>query len=306
MERAMTDYARFAAPVDGGELAGGTWRPDAAGVPVLAVHGITASHLSWPFLVDELPGVRIIAPDLRGRARSNRLPGPFGLTQHADDLARLLDHVGVERAVLVGHSMGAFVSVLAAARHADRVASLVLVDGGLPIPAPADVSPEDVPALVLGPALSRLSMEFADVESYLQFWRAHPALGPHWTKEIEAYAEYDLDGVAPHLRSSSNPEAIAENELQLDGANGYAAALAALRLPIDFIRAPRGLLDGAPLYSPEDVERETAALADVALHEAVDVNHYTIVMSSEGAAQVAPLVTAQLDRAAQPVGEETR
>ena len=55
-------------------------------------------------------GVRLIAPDLRGRGRSNTLPGPFGMTRHADDMAAVLDFLGVPRAVVVGHSMGGFVS----------------------------------------------------------------------------------------------------------------------------------------------------------------------------------------------------
>ncbi|WP_425470408.1 alpha/beta fold hydrolase [Streptomyces diacarni] len=81
-----------------------------------------------------LPGASLYAPDLRGRAASADLPGPYGLAAHVADVLALLDHLGQRRAVLIGHSMGGFVAALAAARHPSRVAGTVLVDGGLPFP----------------------------------------------------------------------------------------------------------------------------------------------------------------------------
>src|SRR4051794_8675431 len=84
-------------------------RPDAP--VVLAAHGITANGLSWGPVAEQLDGaVTLLAPDLRGRAGSSHLPGPYGLARHADDLAAILDDRGVRQAVLVGHSMGAYVA----------------------------------------------------------------------------------------------------------------------------------------------------------------------------------------------------
>jgi len=288
----VTAYAEFAVPVDGGDLAGGSWNPDAAGMPLLAIHGITASHRAWRLAAEALPETRVVAPDLRGRGRSSGLPAPFGLEQHADDLARVLDALGVDRAVVAGHSMGGFVAVRLAERHPDRVERLVLVDGGLPIPAPEGIAPEDLPAVMLGPALARLQMRFASAAEYEQFWRAHPALGPWWNPEMADYVAYDLAGEPPLLRSSADAEAVAVNALELDGSAGYAEALAALRLPIEFIRAPRGLLDAAPLYDPAVVADWSGRMPGMRIHEAHDVNHYTIVMTAAGVRQVLPLLRA--------------
>ncbi|WP_285115353.1 alpha/beta hydrolase [Leifsonia sp. fls2-241-R2A-40a] len=287
---APAPYARAAVPVDGGELAVGVWGPDAAGTPILAVHGITASHRAWLLAAEALSGTRVIAPDLRGRGRSSGLPAPFGLEQHADDLARVLDALGVERAVVAGHSMGGFVAVRLAERHPDRVERLVLVDGGLPVAAPAGVAPEDVPAVVLGPSLQRLGMRFASPEEYVAFWRRHPAIGPWWDDAIADYVAYDLVGEEPELRSSADPDAVSVNALELDGSAGYAEELEALRLPIDFIRAPRGLLDAAPLYEPSVVAEWAPRIPTMRVHEAHDVNHYTIVMTDAGLRQFLPLL----------------
>ena len=96
-------------PVRGGDLHVG-FRPGKAGAPVVVlVHGITANHLSWSIVADQLgEDATLIAPDLRGRAGSASLPGPFGMANHALDLVAVLDHIGVDRATVVGHSMGAY------------------------------------------------------------------------------------------------------------------------------------------------------------------------------------------------------
>ncbi|SEA48052.1 alpha/beta hydrolase [Leifsonia sp. 21MFCrub1.1] len=283
-------YAPFTVPVAGGDLAGGVWHPDAEGMPILAVHGITASHRAWLLTADRLPHRRLIAPDLRGRGRSSGLPGPFGLVQHADDLARVLDALSLDRVVVAGHSMGAFVAVRFAERHPDRVERLVLIDGGLPLPPPEGVAPEDVPAVVLGPAIERLRMRFASPEEYEAFWRRHPAIGPWWNPAIADYVAYDLVGDAPELRSSADAEAVSVNALELDGSAGYAEALASLLLPIDLVRAPRGLLDGPSLYDPAVVAEWHERLPGMRIHEADDVNHYTILMTDAGLRQVLPVL----------------
>ena len=289
----MTAYASIRVPVRGGELAGGVWTPDGVpgSAPVLAIHGITASHLSWPLVADRL-AVPLVAVDLRGRGRSNTLPPPFDLRSHARDMLAVMDHLGLEQVVAVGHSMGAFVAVCLAELAPERVSSLVLIDGGLPIAAPEGVAAEDVPAMVLGPALERLSMTFASRMEYATFWRHHPALGPYWNDTIAAYVDYDLQGDEPEFSPASNPDAVAENSLQLDGDDGYADALAALPMPVHFLHAPRGLFDQVPPLYPE-VEHLSRTLGHITFHECDDVNHYTIVMTPPGADQVAGVITAQ-------------
>jgi pimeloyl-ACP methyl ester carboxylesterase len=268
----------FTVPVPGGALTCGEWNPDAEGMPIVGIHGITANHLSWAVVAGALPTVRLIAPDLRGRGGSGGLPGPYRLLDHVDDVVRMLDALDVERAVVAGHSMGAFVAVRLAERHPDRVGRLVLIDGGLPLTRAAD----------LGPASERLRMTFATREDYLAFWRRHPALGPRWNDAIEQYVLYDLVGAAPELRSSVSEEAMLVNAQELDGSAGYAEALAGLTLPIAFVRAPRGLLNADPVYAPDEVVAWRKRLPWFEAYEADDVNHYTIVMTEAGSRQLVP------------------
>src|SRR2546423_7347850 len=182
-------------------VAGGTLHVGVAGpgpgtdrVPiVLAVPGIPGSPRSWAPVARHLgEAVTVLAPDLRGRGESTALRGPYGMATHVAALLAVLDHVGCRRAVLAGHSMGAYIVARFAAAAPDRLSAAVLVDGGLPLPVPPDIDADTLLEAVLGPSLGRLRMTFRSVESYRDFWRGHPAFAPPGvTAHITHFAAYD-------------------------------------------------------------------------------------------------------------------
>lgn len=296
-------YRAIDVPVAGGDLRVGVWDPVAEPQhDVLLVHGVTASHLAWPFVVDALPGVRAIAPDLRGRGRSNGITGPAGLRAHADDLAATLDALGIDRIVVVGHSMGAFVSVVFAHLHPDRVSRLVLVDGGLPLDAPTGLDADALVAAILGPTATRLSMRFTDAADYRTFWDAHPAFRDAWTPELEAYLAYDLveagDGA---LRPATSYATTVDDTIDMNTGTALPDALAALRHPTRLLTVPRGLQNEEPgLYGPQHLERVLSDAPGVQHTRVGAFNHYTIVMSPDGAEVVAAVVREELEDAAPP------
>src|ERR1700721_3602137 len=121
-------------PVDGGDLRVLLWGNGKR--VAVAVHGITASAMSWQAVARHMPpDWTLAAPDLRGRGHSRDLPGPFGLDAHARDVVAVLRHFG-GRPVLAGHSMGAYVALLARDAHPELGRRLVLGGGGLPPPLP--------------------------------------------------------------------------------------------------------------------------------------------------------------------------
>lgn len=101
---------------------------DAAGPPVVLLHGITDSRRSWDPVLPELdPGIRAIAVSQRGHGDSERPASGYRTRDLADDVPALLDALHVERAVVVGHSMGSTVARRVAVDHPHRVQALVLV-----------------------------------------------------------------------------------------------------------------------------------------------------------------------------------
>lgn len=291
----------FEVPTTGGKLKVAQWGE--TGPVVLAAHGITASHMQWPYLARELEDeVRFIAPDLRGRGGSRDLPPPYGMKVHADDLVAVLDHLQIERAVVVGHSMGGFVAAIMALHYPERVSSLVLIDGGFPLfdaPAP-DVDVEQILHLMLGPSIERCKMTFESVDACLGFWKQHPSMqdAGAWNDVFEAYVAYDLMGEAPELRSKVNLDAIMGDGRDTLVSEDLRLAPEKVSCPMVLIRAPRGILNEPVGLYPDDVASQLVAQHDNLTEILVDdVNHYTLVTSERGAKTVAEHVRNALDRA---------
>ncbi|MER6027642.1 alpha/beta fold hydrolase [Streptomyces sp. NPDC001851] len=99
-----------------------------AGVPVLLIHGHPFDRSMWRPQVDALvdAGYRVVVPDLRGYGQSTVVPGTTLLSDFARDLTHVLDHLGAERAVVAGLSMGGQIAMEFHRRHPERVAALVL------------------------------------------------------------------------------------------------------------------------------------------------------------------------------------
>ncbi|MFC1529331.1 alpha/beta fold hydrolase [Gemmatimonadota bacterium] len=100
------------------------------GLPVVMIHGGFLTHRNWDdqFEVFAREGYRVVRYDARGHGRSLSIPGDFN---HTEDLKIVLDELGIEKAVLMGLSMGGYISSDFAVTCPDRVAGLVLVSPGI-------------------------------------------------------------------------------------------------------------------------------------------------------------------------------
>lgn len=98
-----------------------------SGDPLLLINGIGGTSLGWAPLLPLLAGLfRVVTSDNRGVGRSEAPPGPYTTRQLADDAAALLVHLGVERAHVVGSSMGGMIAQELALAHPALVDRLVL------------------------------------------------------------------------------------------------------------------------------------------------------------------------------------
>lgn len=120
------------APVNGTNL---YFETSGSGHPVIFIHGLTLDSRMWADQEAEFAKHhRVIRYDARGFGRSGPVTGPFS---PIDDLSALMDHLGVQRAHMVGLSMGGRYAIEFALTRPDRVRGLVAVDAVLPgIPTP--------------------------------------------------------------------------------------------------------------------------------------------------------------------------
>ncbi|AMO77426.1 alpha/beta fold hydrolase [Pseudomonas citronellolis] len=124
------------------ELAAHLFGPE-DGKPVLALHGWLDNAMSFARLAPKLDGLRIVALDFAGHGHSaHRAPGAsYLLWDYAYDVLAVAEQLGWERFSLLGHSMGAIVSVLLAGAMPERIERLALIDGLVPYTGEADSAP---------------------------------------------------------------------------------------------------------------------------------------------------------------------
>jgi lipase len=265
-------------PVAGGALTVGRAgpAPEAGGTVVLGLHGMTGSHMVFRTLArhlrDDPRPVSLLAPDLRGRGRSAQLPEPYGIAAHVADLIAVLDHAGVDRAILVGHSMGCNIAARFAADHPDRTASVLLLDSGLPLISEKSVN-DGTPGL-----FDRFEATFATSEDYMAYWRKHPALKSAWDEDIEAFARCDFVEDEAGVRCAVNVNVVLADvaDLTFDGVSWR--AVTRVRAPVRLMRSERGMYDDEPLIPLPALEEFLQAHPNVTAELIPDVNHFTLLI----------------------------
>ena len=97
------------------------------GTPLVLLHGYPLDHHIWDEIVPLLENkFDLILPDLRGFGESTTVNTPYTMDDFASDIAGLLDHLGIQKAAIVGHSMGGYVALAFARLFPDRITGLAL------------------------------------------------------------------------------------------------------------------------------------------------------------------------------------
>jgi pimeloyl-ACP methyl ester carboxylesterase len=102
-----------------------------SGRPLILVHGLAGMISNWDPILTELAGrYRVIALDLPPFGNSSKTKTDLSIEFYADLIGALLDHLGLDRASILGHSMGGTVAATFAGRHPERVDKLILYSAG--------------------------------------------------------------------------------------------------------------------------------------------------------------------------------
>jgi pimeloyl-ACP methyl ester carboxylesterase len=101
---------------------------EGSGDPIVLIHGFPLTREIWDAQAAQLAmHARVVRPDLRGMGRSSAPDGPYLMEALAGDIAAVLDALGIERAAIVGHSMGGYVAMAFCRMYTERVTRLALV-----------------------------------------------------------------------------------------------------------------------------------------------------------------------------------
>jgi 3-oxoadipate enol-lactonase len=230
------------------------------GPAVMLVHGLSGNHQLWdrtvPALVDRY---RAIAVDLRGHGQSDKPPGPYSVPGFAADLAVLLDQLAIERAVLVGLSMGGGVVQTFALSYPERVRALVLVSTS------SDFPPETRARFHEWAARAEREGMAALAEVLVASWVA-PAFRARDPAEFARQVRITAAN-APHAFAAA-----ARANAQRD----WTAQLPRITCPVLFVG---GELDGATPQRAAAIYRQY--LPDVEIHLLPDVGHYVPLEAPE-------------------------
>jgi lipase len=255
--------------------------------PVVCLHGITAQHRAFNAAARYLgPSLGLVGVDLRGRGDSDKPESGYSLEAHAADVVRVLDHLGLQSAVLAGHSMGAFVALKTALPFPERVRALVLLDGGWPrVESPpremTEEEKQDASALEegLARAFKRLDMTFESPEAYLDFWFPDQNLRMEdLPPDLADYYLYDLGEVENGYNPKASRVAAEEDSPSVSSTSPTAEEMRGVACPVALVRASQGFFPGSdPLISDEtrDVMAESLDIRTEILLEGA--NHYTML-----------------------------
>lgn len=243
------------------------------GTPVLAIHGMTANCRCFDTIADAVaPRYRFLAVDLRGRGHSEKPATGYSIPQHCRDLEGVLNALGIARAFVLGHSLGAYIGLVFAAQFPERVAGLLLGDGGADLP-PAQWAKV---ARAIKPSTERLGMVFPTLEAYLDHVRQAPMMRP-WNAALETYFAHETETVPEGVRSRTRPETVREESLNLVK-QAFEPCYGKIRCPVLILRATKGMLTDDDLVLPEaEASVLKGAFADARIVDLPGTDHYSLV-----------------------------
>ncbi len=213
------------------------------GQPVIALHGWLDNAATFSRLAPRLHGLRIVALDLPGHGHSDHRPAGAGynIWDYAHDVLQVAEQFGWQRFSLLGHSMGAIVSVLLAGALPERVERLALIDGVIPYTGEADTAPQK-----LGAALkAMLSVDDKRKPVYAAFDQAVEArmngVGAVSREAAERLAQRGLMPVPGGYTWRTDARLMLPSSMRLTGAHAR-AFVEQITCPASLVLAEQGLL----------------------------------------------------------------
>jgi pimeloyl-ACP methyl ester carboxylesterase len=244
-----------------------------AGTPLVLLAGLGYPGWQWHKLAPLLAQhCQVILPDNRGVGRSDKPAGPYTADLLAADTVGLLDALGIDEAVVMGHSMGGFIAQALALDYPQRVARLILASTNFGGPRHAPITPAAMAVLTdtTGDPLTRLRNGIV-VSTAPGFADAHPEFVAAWL-----------------AWRAANPIDPVGYQAQLAIGLGLLSEAAAFETKLPAITAPTLILFGAydAVVPPANAELLAQQIPRSRVHTLPDAGHFFPLETPEEAAQV--------------------
>jgi pimeloyl-ACP methyl ester carboxylesterase len=241
------------------------------GGTIVAIHGLTGTHKNMRYYANKFKGdYRFVAMDLRGRGNSAALDPVPSIYNHAEDILALIQELDIQNSILLGHSMGAFISAIVASKL-DSVKGVILLDGA------AEMSNHQRD--IVKPSLARLSKKYSTKEQYLEEVKnIYQNLGVTWNKELADTTLYEVEPVGDHWASISN-----EGKILADFESFYSfdpkKVCSSIGCPVLLVYAKSKIGEMPPLFYLGDYDKTVKSIEEIQTVIS-DCNHYTMVFEN--------------------------
>jgi pimeloyl-ACP methyl ester carboxylesterase len=232
------------------------------GVPMVMLHGLRAYAQTWESLVQSLgEDYCVYALDQRGRGLSDwAKPDTYHTQSYVEDLEDLIAYLGLQRFVLLGHSLGGANALEYARQHPGRLLGLIIEDIG-----PGSSSQGDGAARIRR-EMGQTPLRFESWEAARAFWQAsRPGLSEHGLASRLTHSMQEREGA---ITWRHDQQGIAEARLSIEPTDLW-PAVRALDCPSLFIRGAR-----SDFLPPATLQAMSASNPHVQTVEVADASHY--------------------------------
>ncbi|MGM0901224.1 MAG: alpha/beta fold hydrolase [Bacillota bacterium] len=238
---------------------------------IIGIHGLTGTHKNMHYYAEKFKGdYRFIAVDLRGRGNSDQTDEVASIFNHADDIIGLIEALDIKNPILIGHSMGAFISAIVASKL-DCVKAVILLDGA------AEMS--DHQQAIVKPSLARLSKKYESQQHYVDEIKGiYTKLGISWNEQMQRTVEYEVESKGDYWGNKSEEAAILA-DFQSFYTFDPVTVCKEIHCPVLLVYAEGEIGPMPPLFYLSDYEKTQQYTKDI---ETVisDCNHYTMVFEN--------------------------
>jgi pimeloyl-ACP methyl ester carboxylesterase len=253
------------------------------GPTIVLMHGLTANAHAFDGMIAAglSPAFNVLSVDLRGRGLSSQPEDDYSMATHAKDIIGFLDALGIQSAVIGGHSFGALLTFYLAVHYPERVERMILLD------AAAQMHPNTKE--MLGPTLSRLGQTFPSFDAYIEKVKAAPYLD-FWDEQMVSYYRADVsvrvDGSVAPIPQLNNMVTAVTGVLS----EPWLEYIQGVDKPAILINGPGVYTLNAPLL-PEENARATVSIMKHCQYIKVSGNHQTMLYG-EGAKEIVKAIKA--------------